>query len=253
MKTILQFILIHLIVIMPSLSQTDTSTLNVLVFSKTEGYRHEVIPEAYKALMELGQENHWMLTFTEDAGMFKKQVLTDLDVIVFLQTINNVFNEEQQDAFKEFIRSKKGFVAIHTGTITETEWPWYEKLIGTYFTGHPPVEEARLIIEDKTHPATDFFPGEEWIATDEWYSFKYNPRENVHVLISIDEDSYDVDNNEWFPGMKQRMGDHPLVWYTGYEGSRIFQTALGHTPEMYRNELFRKHLIGAINWAGFRE
>ena len=252
MKNILHLVILHTCLIMPLFSQNDTSDLNILVFTKTDGYRHEVIPEASKTLMELGENNHWTLTFTEDAGLFTKSFLQRFDVIVFLQTINNIFDTKEKRAFQQFIRSKKGFVAIHTGTITEMEWPWYEELIGTAFVGHPPVQEAHLIIEDKTHPATRFFTNNEWIVTDEWYSFKSNPRANVHVLISIDENSYDVDNNEWFPGARQRMGDHPMVWYREYEDSRIFQTALGHTAEIYRNELFRDHITGAVNWAGFR-
>ena len=60
-------------------------------------------------------------------------------------------------AFQKFIWQGKGFVAIHSGTVTETEWPWYGELIGAYFTGHPPVQKGKLIIENKKHPATDFF------------------------------------------------------------------------------------------------
>jgi type 1 glutamine amidotransferase len=253
MKHILHFLFINFLLIMPVYSQSDTSNLNVLVFSKTNGYRHEVIPTAVKMLMELGEKNNWALTCTEDAGLFNKKFLQRFDVIVFLMTINNILDGKQKKAFQHFIRSGKGFVAIHTGTITETEWPWFEQLIGTTFIGHPPMQEAELVIEDTSHPATSFFTSNKWICTDEWYSFKSNPRNKVHVLISINEDSYDVDNNEWFPGVIQRMGDHPLVWYSEYEGSRIFQTALGHAPEEYQDELFRAHLAGAINWAGRRK
>ncbi len=251
MKQLFYAILINTALTMPLFSQNDTTYLNILVFSKTNGYRHEVTPTAVKTLMELGENNHWNLTFTEDAGLFTRSFLKRFDVIIFLMTINNILDVKQKKAFQHFIRSKKGFVAIHSGTVTEMEWPWYEQLIGTTFTGHPPVQQARLIIENKSHPSTDFFPGEEWLITDEWYSFKSNPRQQVHVLISIDENSYEVDNNEWFPGIYQRMGDHPVVWYHEYEGSRIFQTALGHTPEIYQNDLFRAHLTGAINWAGY--
>jgi len=48
-----------------------------------------------------------------------------------------------------------------------------------------------------------------------------------------------------------------FFYYTGtfheYEGNRIFQTALGYTPEMYRDEFFRSHLAGAINWAAGKD
>jgi hypothetical protein len=70
----------------------------------------------------------------------------------------------------------------------------------------------------------------------------------VHVLISVDESTYAVDDNRWFAGVKQRMGDHPLVWYSQHEKGRVFQTALGHTEEMWADPLYRAHLKGAIEW-----
>ena len=69
------------------------------------------------------------------------------------------------------------------------------------------------------------------------------------MLASIDESSYDVDDNRWFPGVRQRMGDHPLIWCHEYDGGRAFQTALGHTPESYADPIFIAHLEGAIRWA----
>jgi hypothetical protein len=71
--------------------------------------------------------------------------------------------------------------------------------------------------------------------------------------MSIDENSYEVDDNRWFEGVEQRMGDHPLVWYKKVGKGRVFQTALGHESELYQNKLFQKHLIGAIEWAGNKE
>ncbi|MFC2137719.1 ThuA domain-containing protein [Bacteroidota bacterium] len=253
MKKLYQFIFLSFIGIMSLVSQPDSSEISILVLTKTTDYKHEVLPIAIKTLVELGDSNNWNLTITEDTRLFTPTILLRYDVVIFLMTIGNLFNEQQRMAFMEFIKSGKGFVGIHTATITETNWPWYEELIGTFFIGHPPEQQAKLIIEDKSHPATSFFSENEWICTDEWYNFISSPHNKVNVLISIDEDSYDVDNNEWFPGIEQRMGDHPLVWYSEYEGSRIFQTGLGHTLEMYNDKLFKKHLAGAINWAAFRE
>jgi uncharacterized protein len=84
---------------------------------------------------------------------------------------------------------------------------------------------------------------------DEFYSFDRNPRNEVHVLISIDESSYDLTNNPWFEGMDLEMGDHPLVWCREYEGGRVIQTSLGHDVEKYDDPSFRQHLVGAVKWA----
>ncbi len=105
------------------------------------------------------------------------------------------------------------------------------------------------MIEDRNHPAVPAAAPSPWTRVDEWYSFDRNPRGASRVLISIDESSYAVDDNQWFPGVKQRMGDHPMVWCRESEGGRIFQTALGHTVESYSDPVFIAHLEGAVRWA----
>jgi hypothetical protein len=227
--------------------------MNILVFSKTAGYRHDCIEDATAALKNIAQKQNWHIDATEDSLVFTSGNLKKYDVVIFLQTTNNILNHNQQEAFESYIENGGSLVTIHSGTVTEYEWPWYENAIGAYFTGHPPVQPGKVIIEDRNHPSTEHFPDSVWVIDDEWYSFDRNPREDVHVLMSIDENSYEVDDNRWFEGVEQRMGDHPLVWYKKVGKGRVFQTALGHESELYQNKLFQKHLIGAIEWAGNKE
>jgi len=230
--------------------KADSSPLNVLVFSKTEGYRHASIPEAIKAFAELGQEQNWKVTFTEDSSFFQSAILDKMDVVVFLMSSGDVLAPSQQSAFQSFIRDGGGFFGVHSGgTDTEHGWDWYAEMIGAHFSGHPPICEGKLIIEDKEHPATQSFPEKTVLWEDEFYSFDRNPRKEVDVLISVDEDSYDTENNPWFENQKLAMGDHPLVWCREFEGGRVIQTALGHADEKYRDPVFRGHLAGAVQWA----
>lgn len=222
--------------------------LNLLVFSKTAGYRHESIPAGLKALNEIAGNKGWKITATEDSTLFTPSVLDTIDVVVFLSTSGDVFGEIQENALQQFVESGGGLATIHSGTDTEYNWDWYQNAIGAHFTGHPPVQKAKLIIEGHNHPATKHFQTKTWEAEDEWYSFHRNPRNDVHVLISIDESTYNVDDNRWFEGVKQRMGDHPLVWYKRVGKGIVFQSAPGHTNEMYDDPLYRQHLIGMIEF-----
>ncbi|MFP4548814.1 MAG: ThuA domain-containing protein [Fidelibacterota bacterium] len=223
--------------------------MKLAVFSKTTGYRHEVIPVAVKMFESLAKTNGWEMVHTEDSLFFSAQTLDSLQVVVFLHTTGNVLGPEQQKALKTFVENGGGLVTVHSGTITENDWPWFVQAVGAKFTGHPPVQKGKLIIEDRGHPATSFFPDSVWVIADEWYSFDRNPREEVDVLISIDESSYAVDDNRWFEGAEQPMGDHPLVWCQTVGNGRLFQTALGHTPELYSDSLFIRHLEEAVRWA----
>ncbi len=224
--------------------------LKVLVFSKSTEYQHESVPAAREMMKELAFQNEWTIIIANDSAYFISENLHQFDVIVFLLTGGDILDENGKQALKKFIHEGGGFVTIHTGPYTMQEWPWFNNLIGAGFIGHPPVQQGKLIIEDNTHPSTSFIDSTEMLWTEEWYSFDRSPRATTHVLFSVDEDSYDVDDNRWFEGVKQRMGDHPIAWYHNREGGRIFQTALGHEAAAYQTEFLKKHITGAILWAG---
>jgi uncharacterized protein len=226
--------------------------MNVLVFSKTLGFYHASKPNAIKALYEIAHGKKWQVTFTEDSTFFTDKELSKYNAVVFLLTPgNDLLNEDEKRALQHYVEGGGGFVGVHTATDTEFKLPWYEKLVGAYFIGHPPVHEARLIIEKRDHPATRCFGADTLKWKDEFYSFDRNPRmnSNVNVLASVDEKSYNIDENPWFKNVNIVMGDHPLIWCQHIGRGRSFHTALGHMPELYDNEMFRNHLIGAILWA----
>lgn len=226
--------------------------MNVLVFTKTVGFYHDSIPNAIKAFYEMAHEKKWHITFTDDSTLFTEKELSKYNVVVFLLTTgNNLLNDDEKSALQKYVEDGGGFVGVHSVTDTEYNWPWFEKLIGAHFLGHPPVHEGKLIVENRNHPATICFDADMVKWKDEFYSFDRNPRRNsnVNVLVSIDEKSYNIDENLWFKNVNLVMGDHPLIWYQKIGRGRSFQTALGHTAELYDNEMFRKHLTGAVLWA----
>ena len=254
MKRIVTGILLLLLAMTACAPQSETERMNIAVTTQTEGFRHDNIPVAVNAIKNLAKENNWQIYHTEDPLFFTKDNLDTLDLIIFLQTTGNIFDDDQKQAIEHFVEQGGGLLTIHTGTVTENNWVWYIDNLGAVFVGHPPVQKGKLIIEDRNHPSTAFFPDSIWVIEDEWYFFDRNPREDVHVLISIDEFSYDVDYNEWFDGVNHLKGDHPLVWYKHVGQGIIFQTALGHPIELYSDSLFIKHLKGAILWtAGKKE
>lgn len=218
-----------------SLQKKETK---LLVFSKTAGFRHKSIEPGIEALKKLGAENGFKVEATEDASVFNEDYLKDFNVIVFLNTTENILDEAQQKQMERFIQAGGGFVGIHAAADTEYEWPWYGKLVGAYFESHPKVQEATLHIVDKKHLATKPLPAE-WQKVDEWYNYKdINP--NNKVLIKLDESSYEGGKN----------GDnHPMAWYKEYDGGRAFYTGMGHTDETYSDPLYLKHLLGGIKYA----
>lgn len=237
MKSILRLSAIIILMLVFSFAPKSKET-KVLVFSKTEGFRHKSIPAGIEAIKKLGAENEFTVDTTENADFFSEEKLKNYAAVIFLSTSGDVLNAAQQSQLKGFIRSGGGFVGIHAASTTETEWPWYGKLVGAYFVDHPKIQQATLHVVDHTHPSTKLLDSV-WIRTDEWYNFKdINP--NINVLITIDENSYEGGKNG---------KNHPISWYHNYDGGRSFYTALGHTNETYQEPKFLSHLLGGINYA----
>jgi type 1 glutamine amidotransferase len=133
----------------------------VLVFSKTSGWRHDSIEPGIEAIHTLGEENGFSVTATEDASMFTKDRLAGFDAVIFLNTTETVFDDNQRESFQEYIRDGGGFVGIHSATDTEYDWPWYGDLVGAYFDNHPNnpnVREAVVLRQSEDHPSTKMLP-----------------------------------------------------------------------------------------------
>ena len=214
----------------------------VLVFSKTAGFRHSSIPYANKALRLMGQQNGFAVDTTENADDFNEKNLSNYVAVVFNSTTGNVLDDKQQNAFERYIQAGGGYVGIHAASDTEYDWPWYGKLVGGYFNGHPGknvsnVQKGTFHVTDKNHLSTAFMP-ESFDRTDEFYSYKeFNT--DVHVLLTVDEKSY----------KEGIMGDfHPMSWYHEYDGGRAFYTNWGHTHETFSEELVLKHILGGLKW-----
>jgi type 1 glutamine amidotransferase len=211
----------------------------VLVFSKTAGFRHSSIPNGIAAIQQLGAQNGFSVTATEDANQFTTANLAQYQVVVFLSTTGDVLDATQQSAFQSYIASGKGYVGVHAAADTEYDWAWYGGLVGAYFQSHPAIQQATLRVEDSTNPATAHLPAN-WTRSDEWYNYRTNPRPNVRVLVRLDETTYSGGS----------MGDHPITWCQNYGGGRSFYTGLGHTEASYTESNFTRLLLGGIQWAG---
>ena len=215
--------------------------VKVLVFSKTEGFRHESIEEGIEAIKKLGVANDFTVEATEDAEVFNETKLKDFMAVVFLNTTGNVLDPVQQSQMERFIQAGGGYVGVHSATDTEYGWPWYGKLAGAYFDSHPMnpnVQEGALKVIQPNHAATDSLPPS-WKVADEWYNYKsIDPTNNV--LITVDESTYEGGTN----------GDnHPIAWFKEYDGGRSFYTGMGHTNEQFTDSKFLSHLLGGIKYA----
>ncbi len=214
-------------------------TFNILLFSKTAGFRHDSIPAGIAAIQQQGRVRGFAVDSTEDGDVFNDATLTRYKAVVFLSTTGDVLNSAQQAAFERFIRGGGGFVGVHSAADTEYDWPFYGALMGAYFASHPDIQNATIQIEDAAHPTMAGVP-RSWPRRDEWYNFQANPRLSATVLATLDERTY---SGGAMPA------DHPIIWSHTYQGGRAWYTAGGHTIESFSEPLFSDQLGKAIAWA----
>ncbi|CAL9436752.1 hypothetical protein SUDANB95_02148 [Actinosynnema sp. ALI-1.44] len=215
---------------------------DVLVFSKTAGFRHDAIPAGIQMIRELGAANNFTVTATEDSTQFNATNLARFEAVVFLNTTGDVLNATQQTAFESYIRGGDGYVGVHSAADTEYDWPFYGELVGAYFASHPAIQQATVRVENRAHPATAHL-GSSWGRTDEWYNYRTNPRSTARVLATLDESTYSGGS---------MGGDHPHTWCKTLGGGRSFYTGSGHTQASYAEAGFRSMVLGGLRYASGR-
>ncbi len=223
----------------------------ILVFDKINGFRDDPsVNAATAALKAMAAREGWNLVFTDNGAVFNARDLKHFKAVIWNNVSGDVLTLPQRAAFEAYIEHGGGFAGIHgSGGDPYYAWDWYvDTLIGARFLGHPgnpQFQAARVIIDDPSSAITRGLG--DWTMTEEWYSFKSNPRSaGVHVLARLDETTYSPDEL----GHDIRMGaDHPIAWTRCIGRGRSFFTAIGHRPESYSEPSAITLLESGIKWS----
>jgi type 1 glutamine amidotransferase len=211
----------------------------ILVFTRTQGFHHASIPDAVAAVRLLGRTHGFGVDATDDPSVFTDAQLASYRAVVFLLTTGDVLNDTQQASFERYIARGGGFVGVHSATDTEYGWPWYGRLVGAYFMSHAHIQRATVVARDQALASTQLLPTP-WIRTDEWYNFRSDPTGHVHVLLTVDERTYQGGT----------MGANlPIAWCHDFDGGRAWYTAMGHVASSYKEPLFLAHLLRGLLYA----
>jgi type 1 glutamine amidotransferase len=231
-------ILLLLIINLAESSFSRPQADKILVFYETAGYKHTSIPAGVRAIRKLGEEFKFRVDTSSDSRVFRSADLRSYAAVVFLNTSGDMLDSLEQIEFESYIRSGGGYMGIHGASASEYDWPWYGKLVGAVFDGHPKIQQAVFQVRSENHPAVKHLPSS-WRIKEELYNFK-NISLDIHVILTVDESSYQGGTNGVY---------HPMAWYQEFEGGRSFYTALGHAGERYADPLFLTHILEGIRYA----
>jgi type 1 glutamine amidotransferase len=225
----------------------------ILVFDKINGFFHaEAVPAARAAFTAMAERKGWAIAVTDKGGVFNPATLKQFDTVIWNNNSGDVLTLAQRKALKAFVEGGGGVVAIHgAGGDSAHFWDWYvDDLLGARFNAHPMApqfQEARVAVSNAAHPIAKGLPAE-WRMTDEWYSFKNNPRASgANVILTLDEATYKPVGPM---NSDLRMGsDHPIAWTKCIGKGRAFYSAIGHRAESYAQPQHLTLLEAAIGWA----
>lgn len=230
-------------------------SLRVLVFSKTNSFRHDDgIAGARRALDAIAARRGLALFHSENGALFTPELLSRFDVVVFSNASGDMLSDEQDRAFETWLTQGGGWIGLHAaGDLSHAAWAWYQQnLIGGHFIGHilgPQTQAARVVVEDREHAVTRDLPPE-FTHEEEWYAWDQSARAlGFHVLLTVDEASYDPRIRFMGSDTDIRMGDHPIVWWRCVGRGRALYSTMGHWGRAYANPPYAKLLENALVWA----
>ena len=204
----------------------------------TAAFRHDSIPAARQVMNDVAGRSGFTITATEDLRSITSSMLASVDVLMFALTSGELaFDGAQKDAIAAFVSNGGGYIGVHSASDTLYDWPEYGRIVGAYFKEHPWVQEGTVTVEDRAHAVAANL-GASFRLMEEFYTFRQNPRQTVHVVLSLDAPSVGA------------QGDYPLAWTQTVGGGRAYYNALGHFDETWRDPRFQRQLAGGIRWAG---
>ena len=238
----------------PAPASAPAPRKRMLFIGEEKGYRHEAVTHAMTTIERLGKESGLWDTVirTDTEALTRKKLeynaknLNDFDAVMFYTGGNLEMDDQQKADFLSFIRDEgKGFIGVHSATITFTKWPEYGEMIGGYFDEHPwNTFDAPILVEDAA------FPGmKQWTPSftlkDEIYQVRNFSRENTRVLMRLDASKVDLAN----PRVHRKDKDFAVTWAKMYGKGRVFYSTFGHAAETWDDARVRTLYLEAVKWA----
>jgi type 1 glutamine amidotransferase len=235
----------------PSLAGQTAPQKSILVYTRNytpdgKGYVHDNIASSVAAIRKMGAEAGFAVDASDDPQVFTDGNLRQYAALVFANSNNQAFSSDaQRDAFKRYIEAGGGFVALHSASGSERDWPYFWSVLGGKFAAHPHQQPFTVRVIDPSFPAVKGVPAE-FTWTDECYFLDHlNP--DIHPVLVTDRTKIGLEpmtiDASKFPV------DLPLAWYHTFDGGREFYLALGHNKQDYENPLLYGIIKNGILWA----
>ena len=198
---------------------------------------------ALKFFSALAAKDNFTFDSTSDWANLNDSYLKKYQVVLWLN--ESPSTAEERLAFQHYMEGGGAWLGFHSSGYNDkdTNWPWFVDFLGGavfHINSWPPLP-ARLVVDDRTHPATANLSDAFMAPANEWYVWKPSPRLNkdVRVLVTFDSSNYPLGLKDVLTG-----GDLPVVW-TNTKYKMIYMN-MGHGDKIFTNATQNKLFEDAI-------
>ena len=223
-------------------------------------FPHTSIATGIAAFEKIGKATRaYSIDSTDDPAAFSKENLAKYDAIMLNNAVrfDQFLNDDQRQAFLDFVESGKGMIGIHGATSACTEWPEGAQVAGAVFHCHPWKSGGTWAgqVESPDHELNEAWKDKETWFKDEIYIYRGGSfsRDRSRVLLSMDMTKQ---RNYVGTHLDQKTsqhikpdGDFPVAWIHRYGNGKVFCTNLGHNHATYWNPVVLQHYLDGIQFA----
>ncbi|MFT3703465.1 MAG: ThuA domain-containing protein [Agriterribacter sp.] len=225
-------------------------SFRVIVLFENGGHHLEFTNAAQPWLNELAKQKNFTIDYITKTDTIDETFLKNCRLFIQLDYVPYGWKEKAQKAFIKYIEEGwGGWIGLHHASLLGDfdgykMWPWFSHFLGNieYTNYIATFAKATVHIEDRSHPVVKNLPEKFTIEKEEWYTYNKSPRPNVHVVASVDENSYQPDSDK-------KMGDHPVIWSNPKMHAKNVYIFMGHSPDLFLNPAFTTILSNAVSWA----
>jgi hypothetical protein len=236
-----------------AIPEQGTPKFRVIAIAESGGIHQPFVDAAKIWLNKLASENNFAVDYIENTDKIDDAFLSRYQLFIQLNYPPYNWTPTAQAAFVKYIEEGRGgWIGFHHATLLGEfdgfqMWPWFSNFMGGIrFTGYiPKFADGMVTVEDASHPTMKGVKTPFLVGQEEWYTWDKSPRPNVHVLASVNEDTYS-------PDTKTKMGDHPVIWTNEHYKARNIYIFMGHHPDLFQNPAFTTIFKNSIFWAAQR-
>lgn len=244
-------ILFSLLLIVGAISMLHAAApVRALVLAEKGGQHAPFTKAAVNWLDGFAKENGIEFELINDTEKITEEYLGKCDLFIQLDYPPYNWTPAAQKALEDYlIEGRGGWIGFHHASLLgEFDgfglWKFFSDFLGDIRFKNYVAETCAgdVIVEKTTHPVMQGVSPRFKVMADEWYTYDRSPRPDVHVLASVDENTYDINT-------PVRMGDHPVVWVNEKIKSKNVYFQMGHNPELLSNKDFVTMFGNAVIWA----